>query len=139
MKIYRSLFYNKKPVIKITAAIYSAMLIVLVVFISTNFGTITADSYLIIGFLIISPYTLFMLLRSLYLIFETTRIDEEKKEISFSILRKNIAFSNIKGIKIVRPGQMRIETTEGIYPFSVEQEEEFITTIKRVSPATVIH
>ena len=139
MTKYRSLFYKKKPVIKITAGIYSAMFIVLVIFIATNFATIAADSYLIIGFLIITPYTLFMLLRSLYLIFETVEIDAGKMEIRFRLLRKSIAIGTVKGIKRVHPGQMRIETADNIFPFSVEQEEDFISTIKKIQPQTVIH
>ena len=139
MKRYRALYYKKNPMIKITAAIYCIMFIVLAVFIATNFETIAADSYLVIGFLIITPYTLFMLLRSLYLIFETVEIDETKKEIRFRLLRKSIAFAAIKGIKRVRPGQLRIETDGSIVPFSVEDEEDLIGTIRKLSPSTAIH
>ena len=139
MKRYRALYYKKNPMINITAAIFSIMFIVLAVFIATNFETIAADSYLVIGFLIITPYTLFMLLRALYLIFETVEIDETKKEIRFRLLRKSIALTTVKGIRRVRPGQFRIEAADSIVPFSVEDEEEFIGTIRKLSPSIAIH
>ena len=139
MKRYKALYYKKNPMIKITAAIFSVMFIVLAVFIATNFETIAADSYLVIGFLIITPYTLFMLLRALYLIFETVEIDETKKEIRFRLLRKSIALTTVKGIRRVRPGQLRIEAADSIVPFSVEDEEEFIGTIRKLSPSIAIH
>ena len=139
MKRYRSLKYKKDPMIKVTAAIYSLMLIVLIPFITVNFESIAADSYLIIGFLIITPYTLFMLLRALYLIFETVEIDEEKREITLRILRKSFAQDNVKAIKRVRPGQLRLETTSGTYPFSVEEEEEFIKRFKNIFSQAAIY
>ena len=139
MKRYRSLYYKKNPMIKVTAAIYSLMLIVLIPFITVNFESIAADSYLIIGFLIITPYTLFMLLRALYLIFETVEIDEEKREITLRILRKSFAQDNVKAIKRVRPGQLRLETTSGPYPFSVEEEEEFIKRFKNIFSQAAIY
>ena len=125
--------------IKVTAAIYSLMLIVLIPFITVNFESIAADSYLIIGFLIITPYTLFMLLRALYLIFETVEIDEEKREITLRILRKSFAYDTIKGLKKVRPGQLRLETKSGTYPFSVEEEEEFIKRFKNIFRQVAIY
>jgi hypothetical protein len=125
--------------IKVTAAIYSLMLIVLIPFITVNFESIAADSYLIIGFLIITPYTLFMLLRALYLIFETVEIDEEKREITLRILRKSFAQDTVKAIKKVRPGQLRLETTSGTYPFSVEEEEEFIKRFKNIFSQAAIY
>ena len=139
MKRYRALYYKKNPMIKITAAIFSIMFIVLAVFIATNFETIASDSYLIIGFLIITPYTLFMLLRALYLIFETIEIDETKKEIRFRLLRKSIPLASIKGIRRVRPGQLRIEAADSIVPFSVEDEEDFIGAIRKLSTSIAIH
>ena len=139
MKRYRSLYYKNNPMIKVTAAIYSLMLIVLIPFITVNFESIAADSYLIIGFLIITPYTLFMLLRALYLIFETVEIDEEKRGITLRILRKSFAYDTIKGLKKVRPGQLRLETKSGTYPFSVEEEEEFIKRFKNIFHQVAIY
>ena len=139
MNRYRSLYYKKNPIIKVTVAIYSLMLTVLIAFIAANFKSIAADSYLIIGFLIITPYTLFMLLRALYLIFETVEIDEEKREITLRLLRKSFAQGTIKSIKKVRPGQLRLETTSGTYPFSVEEEVDFINRLKKISPKTAIY
>ena len=134
MKRFNSYFYKKCKVIITTASIYAIMFAALIAFISIMFETICADSYLTIAFLIITPYTLFMLLRALYFIFEKIEVNTEKSEIRFCILRKRYPLDNINSIKRVRPGQLRIETASNVIPFSVDEEEEFIELIKKVAP-----
>ena len=134
MKRFNSYFYKKCKVIITTASIYAIMFAALIAFIAIMFETICADSYLTIAFLIITPYTLFMLLRALYFIFEKIEVNTEKSEIRFSILRKRYPLDKINAIKRVRPGQLRIETASNTVPFSVDEEEEFIELIKKVAP-----
>lgn len=134
MKRFNSYFYKKCKVIITTASLYATMLVALIAFIAAMFETICADSYLTIAFLIITPYTLFMLLRALYFIFEKIEVNTEKSEIRFSILRKRYPLDKINSIKRVRPGQLRIETASNVIPFSVDEEEEFIELIKKVAP-----
>lgn len=134
MKRFNSYFYKKCKVIITTAIIYAIMLAALIAFIIVMFETICTDSYLTIAFLIITPYTLFMLLRALYFIFEKIEVDTEKCEIKFKLLRKRYYLNSINAIKRVRPGQLRIETASNVIPFSVDEEEEFIELIKEVAP-----
>jgi hypothetical protein len=134
MKRFNSYFYKKCKVIITTASIYAIMFAALIAFIAIMFETICADSYLTIAFLIITPYTLFMLLRALYFIFEKIEVNTENGEIRFCILRKRYPLNSIKAIKRVRPGQLRIETASNTVPFSVDEEEEFIELIKKVAP-----
>ena len=134
MKRFNSYFYKKCKVIITTASLYATMLVVLIAFIAAMFETICADSYLTIAFLIITPYTLFMLLRALYFIFEKIEVNTEKSEIRFRILKKRYPLDKINAIKRVRPGQLRIETANKVIPFSVDEEEEFIELIKKVAP-----
>jgi hypothetical protein len=110
------------------------MFAALIAFIAIMFETICADSYLTTAFLIITPYTLFMLLRALYFIFEKIEINTKSGEIKFCILRKRYPLDKINSIKRVRPGQLRIETASNTVPFSVDEEEEFIELIKKVAP-----
>lgn len=139
MKRYHSFFYKKNKLIITTAIIYAVMFIVLTVFIAVQFQTIIADSFLRIAFMLIAPYTLFLLLRALYFIFEKVEVDTQKGEIKFSILRKRIPFATIRSIKKVRTGQLRIETDNGIVPFSVDEEEDFLNSIKEAAPLIKIY
>ncbi len=139
MKRFNSYFYKKCKVIITTASIYAIMFAALIAFIAIMFETICADSYLTIAFLIITPYTLFMLLRALYFIFEKIEVNTESGEIKFCILRKRYSLSSIKAIKRVRPGQLRIETiNNNVVPFSIDEEELFIELIKKIAPAIKI-
>ncbi len=134
MRRFHSYFYKKCKVIITTASIYAVMFVAIVAFIAVMFETICADSFLTIAFLIITPYTLFMLLRALYFIFEKIEVDTETCEMKFCILRKSYPLNSINAIKRVRPGQLRIETADNVVPFSVDEEEDFIALIKRVAP-----
>ena len=134
MKRFNSYFYKKCKVITTTASIYATMFVALIAFIATMFETICADSYLTIAFLIITPYTLFMLLRALYFIFEKIEVNTEKYEIKFCILRKIYPLNKINTIQLVRPGQLRIVTASNVIPFSVDEEDKFIELIKKVAP-----
>ena len=122
MTKFKSLFYRKNKMVLVTSAIYSVMFVVFVLFIVKYFSAIASDSFLMIASVMMPPYILFMLLRSLYFIFETVEVDEAKREIRLCI-------------RMVRPGQLRIEATDGVIPFSVEDEEAFKACVARVAPA----
>ena len=139
MKRYNSYFYKKNKLIAATAIVYAIMFIVLTTFVVAEFQTIIANSFLKIAFLLIVPYTLFMLLRALYLMLEKVEIDTQKDEIKLSIQKKRIPFATIRSIKKVRTGQLRIETDNGIVPFSVDEEEDFLNSIKEAAPSIKIY
>lgn len=138
MKRYNSFFYKRNKLIVATAIIYAIMFIALVTFIVAQFQTIIGNSFLTIAFMLMAPYTLLMLLRALYIIFEKIEVDTEGCEIKFRILRKKVPFATIRSIKMVRTGQLRIETSSGLVPFSVDEEEDFIRTIKKAVPSIKI-
>ncbi|MBR5848926.1 MAG: hypothetical protein IKY69_05605 [Bacteroidaceae bacterium] len=138
MKRYNSYFYKRNKLIVATAIIYAIMFIALVTFIVAQFQTIIANSFLTIAFMLMAPYTLLMLLRALYIIFEKIEVNTEECEIKFRILRKRVPFATIRSIKRVRAGQLRIETSSGLVPFSVDEEEDFIRTMKKAVPSIKI-
>jgi hypothetical protein len=138
MRHFNSYFYKKCKVIITTACLYAVMFVTLVAFIAIMFETIRTDSFLTIAFLLITPYTLFMLIRALYFIFEKIEVDTEKGEIKFRILRKAYPLNKINAIKRVRPGQLRIETADNVVPFSIDEEEEFFELIKKLAPGIKI-
>jgi hypothetical protein len=115
------------------------MFATLLTFIVATFDTICGDSYLTIAFILLIAYTLFMLLRALYFIFEKIEINTKSGEIKFCILRKRYPLDKINAIKRVRPGQLRIETiNNNVVPFSIDEEELFIELIKKIAPAIKI-
>lgn len=138
MKRYNSYFYKRNKLIVATAIIYAIMFIALVTFIVAQFQTIIANSFLTIAFMLMAPYTLLMLLRALYIIFEKIEVNTEECEIKFRILRKRVPFATIRSIKRVRAGQLRIETSSGLVPFSVDEEEDFICSMKKAVPSIKI-
>ena len=138
MRRYNSFFYKRNKLIVATAIIYSIMFIALVTFIVAQFQTIIGNSFLTIAFMLMAPYTLLMLLRALYIIFEKIEVDTEGCEIKFRILRKRVPFATIRSIKRVRAGQLRIETSSGLVPFSVDEEEDFICSMKKAVPSIKI-
>lgn len=138
MKRYNSYFYKRNKLIVATAIIYAIMFIALVTFIVAQFQTIIANSFLTIAFMLMAPYTLLMLLRALYIIFEKIEVDTEGCEIKFRILRKRVPFATIRSIKRVHTGQLRIETSNGLVPFSVDEEEDFICSMKKAVPSIKI-
>ena len=138
MRRYNSFFYKRNKLIVATAIIYSIMFIALVTFIVAQFQTIIANSFLTIAFMLMAPYTLLMLLRALYIIFEKIEVNTEECEIKFRILRKRVPFATIRSIKRVSAGQLRIETSSGLVPFSVDEEEDFICSMKKAVPSIKI-
>ena len=138
MKRYNSYFYKRNKLIVATAIIYAIMFIALVTFIVAQFQTIIANSFLTIAFMLMAPYTLLMLLRALYIIFEKIEVNTEECEIKFRIFRKRVPFATIRSIKRVRAGQLRIETSSGLVPFSVDEEEDFICSMKKAVPSIKI-
>ena len=134
MRRFNSYFYKKCKVIIATASIYTAMLAALIAFTVVKIDTISNNSYLTTAFILLTAYTLFMLSRALYIIFEKIEVDTRKGEIKFCILKKRYSLSNINAIKRVRPGQLRIETAGNIVPFSIDEEEQFIELIRKIAP-----
>ncbi|MBR5510933.1 MAG: hypothetical protein IKU50_01875 [Bacteroidaceae bacterium] len=53
-------------------------------------------------------------------------------------MRKRVPFATIRSIKRVRAGQLRIETSSGLVPFSVDEEEDFICSMKKAVPSIKI-
>ena len=138
MKRYNSYFYKRNKLIVATAIIYAIMFIALVTFIVAQFQTIITNSFLTIAFMLMAPYTLLMLLRALYIIFEKIEVNTEECEIKFRILRKRVPFATKRSIKRVRAGQLRIETSSGLVPFSVDEEEDFTCSMKKAVPSIKI-
>ena len=129
MHTFRTHFYAKSPLMKITAVLYSAVFLVMVVFFFINMEVIVARGTLALGYGLFLLWTLAMLVRSLVFIFETVVIDEDRQELKYRLLRKTIPFKDISQIEKVRDGQLRIHTSKGIHPVSVDDEENFITLL----------
>ena len=100
--------------------------VVMVVFFFMNMEVIVAQGKMALAYGFFVLCTLAMLARSLYFIYETIVVDEDKQELKYRLLRKTIPFKEINQIKKVRDGQLRILTSKGVYPVSVEDEEAFL-------------
>ena len=111
---------------KVMAVVYALVLLVMVVFFFMNMDTIVAQGKMALAYGFFVLWTLAMLVRSLLLIYETIVVDEDKQELKYRLLRKTIPFKEINQIKKVRDGQLRILTSKGVYPVSVEDEEAFL-------------
>ena len=98
----------------------------MVVFFFMNMEVIVAQGKMALAYGFFVLCTLAMLARSLYFIYETIVVDEDKQELKYRLLRKTIPFKEINQIKKVRDGQLRILTSKGVYPVSVEDEEAFL-------------
>lgn len=129
MHTFRTHFYAKSPLMKITAVLYSVVFLVMLVFFFINMDVIVARGTLALGYGLFLLWTLAMLVRSLVFIFETVVVDEDRQELKYRLLRKAIPFKDISQIEKVRDGQLRIHTSKGIYPVSVDDEENFITLL----------
>ena len=126
MHEFRTYFYAKSPLMKVMAVVYALVLLVMVVFFFMNMDTIVAQGKMALAYGFFVLWTLAMLVRSLLLIYETIVVDEDKQELKYRLLRKTIPFKEINQIKKVRDGQLRILTSKGVYPVSVEDEEAFL-------------
>ena len=119
---------------KFSAVIYAIVFVVMVVFFFLNMDTVVAQGKFALAYGFFVFCILFMLARSLYFIYETIVVDEDKQELRYRLLRKTIPFKDIIQIKKVRDGQLRILASKGIYPVSVENEESFLLLIKNILP-----
>ena len=119
---------------KFSAVIYAIVFVVMVVFFFLNMDTVVAQGKFALAYGFFVFCILFMLARSLYFIYETIVVDEDKQELRYRMLRKTIPFKDIIQIKKVRDGQLRILASKGIYPVSVENEESFLLLIKNILP-----
>jgi hypothetical protein len=126
MHEFRTYFYAKSPLMKVTAVLYALVFVVMVVFFSINMELIVTQGTLALAYGLFVFCSLAMLVRSLLLIYETIVVDEDKQELKYRLLRKTIPLKEINQIKKVRDGQLRILTSKGVYPVSVEDEEAFI-------------
>ena len=119
---------------KVTAVVYALVLLVMVVFFFMNMDTIVAQDKMALAYGFFVLWTLAMLIRSLYFIYETIVVDEGRQELRYRLLRKTIPFKDIIQIKKVRDGQLRILASKGTYPVSVEDEEAFLLLFKNKLP-----
>ena len=130
MHEFRTYFYTKSPLMKVTAVVNALVLLLMVVFFFMNMDTIVAQGKMALAYGFFVLWTLAMLVRSLLFIYETIVVDEDKQELRYRLLRKTIPFKDIIQIKKVRDGQLRILASKGTYPVSVENEEAFLLLLK---------
>ena len=131
---FRTYFYTKSPLMKVTAVVYALVFVVMVVFFFLNMDAIFAQGKFTLAYGFFVLWTLGMFARSLYFIYETIVVDESRQELRYRLLRKTIPFKDIIQIKKVRDGQLRILASKGTYPVSVENEEAFLLLLKSQLP-----
>ena len=131
---FRTYFYAKSPLMKVTAVVYAIVFVVMVVFFFMNMELIVAQGKMALAYGFFVLCTLFMLAHSLYFIYETIVVDVERQEIRYRLLRKTIPFKNIIQLRKVRAAQLRILATKGVHPVSVENEEAFLLLLKSQLP-----
>ena len=136
MHEFRTYFHSKSPLMKFSAVVYAIVFVVMIVFFFLNMDTVVAQGKFALAYGFFVFCILFMLARSLYFIYETIVVDEDKQELSYRLLRKTIPFKDIVQIKKVRDGQLRILASKGTYPVSVEDEEAFLLLLKNKLPKT---
>ena len=119
---------------KVTAVVYALVFVVMVAFFFLNMDTIVAQGKFALAYGFFVLFTLAMSARSLYFIYETIIVDEDRQELRYRLLRKTIPFKDIIQIKKIRDGQLRILASKGIYPVSVENEEAFLLLVKNILP-----
>ena len=134
MHVFQTYFYAKSPLMKVTAVSYALVLLVMVVFFFLNMDTIFAQGKFALAYVFFVLWILAMFARSLYFIYETIAVDENRQVLRYRLLRKAIPFKDIIQIKKVRDGQLRILASKGIYPVSVEDEEAFLLLVKNILP-----
>ena len=134
MHEFRTYFYTKSPLMKVTAVVNALVFVVIVVFFFLNMDAIFAQGKFALAYGFFVLCTLAMFARSLYFIYETIVVDEGRQELRYRLLRKTIPFKDIIQIKKVRDGQLRILASKGTYPVSVENEEAFLLLLKSQLP-----
>ena len=136
MHEFRTYFHSKSPLMKFSAVVYAIVFVVMVVFFFLNMDTVVAQGKFALAYGFFVFCILFMLARSLYFIYETIVVDEDRQELRYRLLRKTIPFKDIIQIKKVRDGQLRILASKGTCPVSVEDEEAFLLLLKNKLPKT---
>ena len=131
---FHTYFYAKSPLMKFSAVVYALVFVVMVVFFFLNMDTIFAQGKFTLAYGLFVLCTLAMFARSLYFIYETIVVDENRQELRYRLLRKAIPFKDIIQIKKVRTGQLRILAFRGVYPVSVEDEEAFLHLLRNLLP-----
>ncbi len=134
MHEFRTYFYTKSPLMKISAAVYALVFVVMLVFFFLNMEIIAAQGKIALAYVFFVLCTMAMLIRSLYFIYETIVVDEERQELRYRLLHKTISFKDIIQIKKVRTGQLRILAFKGVFPVSVEDEEAFLHLLRNLLP-----
>ena len=134
MHEFRTYFYTKSSLMKVTAVVYALVLLVMVVFFFLNMDTIFAQGKFALAYVFFVLWILAMFARSLYFIYETIDVDENRQVLRYRLLRKAIPFKDIIQIKKVRDGQLRILASNGTFPVSVENEEAFLLLLKSKLP-----
>ena len=134
MHEFHTYFYTKSPLMKVMAVVNALVFVVMVVFFFLNMDAIFAQGKFALAYGFFVLCTLAMFARSLYFIYETIVVDEDKQELRYRLLRKTIPFKDIIQIKKIRDGQLRILASKGTYPVSVENEEAFLLLLKSQLP-----
>ena len=134
MHEFHTYFYAKSPLMKVMAVVYALVFVVMVVFFFLNVDAIFAQGKFALAYGFFLLCILAMFARSLYFIYETIVVDEERLELRYRLLHKTISFKDIIQIKKVRTGQLRILAFRGVYPVSVEDEEAFLHLLRNLLP-----
>lgn len=134
MSEFNSIFRKKNKLIMATMVIYC---LISVVFISVLIvGTFNVYSMQLIVF---AGLTSLMALRSAYFVFEKVRVDAKKGTVALKILRKRFNIADIKAIKKIRKGQIRLTTQNGKqFPISIDNEDGFEKLLISINPTITI-
>ncbi len=126
MQEFRSVFYKKNNLIRFTLLMY-----ILCFFMGAFMLFIQPFS---IWLLLLVLFTLVMITRALYFMFEKLLVDTRQGTITLKILKKRFEISRLRVIIKVRPGQVRLVDDEGnLFPVSIEKEDEFISLLQKMN------
>lgn len=113
----------------VTLCIYSILAIVFILVLIVG----TYNQYYL-QCIAITVFVLLMAARATYFIFEKVIVDPDSGIIRMKILKKSIDIPQVKSIRKVRAGQVRIITTDNkLIPVSVDDEADFISLIQSVN------
>lgn len=134
MSEFNSIFRKKNKLIMATMVIYC---LISAVFISALIvGTFNVYSMQLIVFV---GLTSLMALRSAYFVFEKVSVDAKEGMVALKILRKRFNIADIKAIKKIRKGQIRLITQNGKqFPISIDNEDEFERLLISINPTITI-
>ncbi|MBQ5643045.1 MAG: hypothetical protein IIV13_04730 [Bacteroidaceae bacterium] len=134
MHIFRTYFYAKSPLMKISAAVYALFFVVMLAFFFLNMKIIFAQGKMALAYGFFLLFILAMFARSLYFIYETIVVDEVRQELRYRLLRKAIPFKDIIQIKKVRDGQLRILAFKGSVSSFRRRRGGVSTSAKKLAP-----